>query len=116
MAEVDRYRTQRSYPAAFASQGNSPAVAAFVLGIVGVLTLFLPLVGLGGLVCGVLAVIFGISGWRSANRGASNKGLAISGFVLGLIPLVLAIVLVMFFFVVPFYGLPFLNQTSPAVP
>jgi hypothetical protein len=51
------------------------AVAALVLGIVGV---FIPILG-------VLALIFGGVGLSKANSGASGKGMAIAGLVLGII-------------------------------
>jgi hypothetical protein len=51
------------------------ATASLVLGILG---LFLPILG-------VLALIFGGIGISKANQGATGKGLAIAGLVLGII-------------------------------
>ena len=54
---------------------NGMAVAALVLGIVGLL---LPILS-------VLALIFGGIGMSKANQGASGKGMAVAGLVLGIL-------------------------------
>lgn len=64
------------YPAQVPIQRpNGIATASLVLGI---LALFLPILG-------ILAVIFGGIGISKANQGASGKGLAIAGLVLGIV-------------------------------
>ena len=67
-------------------RSNGFAIAALVCGLVG-LFLF-------GVVLGVLALIFGIIGLRRANAGASGRGMAIAGIVLGVIDIIVYIVLV----------------------
>jgi hypothetical protein len=66
-------------------QNNGMAIASLVCGIAG-LFLF-------GVVLGPLAVIFGALGLSRANRGASGRGMAIAGLVLGLIATVVAVIL-----------------------
>lgn len=78
-------------PSASPSPTNGLAVAALVLGIIGVVFGLLPLTFFIALVCGVLALIFGALGWRKANRGSGRKGMAIAGFILGLAGLGLGI-------------------------
>jgi hypothetical protein len=51
------------------------AIASLVLGIVG---MFLPILG-------ILALIFGGIGISKANQGASGKGMAVAGLVLGIL-------------------------------
>jgi predicted PurR-regulated permease PerM len=71
---------------------NGFGIAALVLGI---LALVLCWTAIGGIVLGVLAVIFAILGIRRANRQeATNKGMAISGLVTGVIGLIIAVVLI----------------------
>jgi hypothetical protein len=66
-------------------RGNGLAVAALVLGIVGAVFGLIPLTPffIAG-VCGVLAVVFGIVGMRKA-KGAPHKGMALAGFILGVL-------------------------------
>src|ERR1700722_4273019 len=67
---------------------NGVGTAALVLGI---LAIVLSWTVLGGIVLGVLAVIFGIVGRGRANRGeATNRGSATAGIVTGVIGVVLA--------------------------
>ncbi|WP_328707773.1 DUF4190 domain-containing protein [Streptomyces mesophilus] len=64
-------------------QSNGLAIAALVLGVAALL-LFWTVIG--GVVLGVLAVIFGIIGARRARAGrAPHKGIAIAGAVLGVL-------------------------------
>lgn len=66
--------------------GNPLAIASLVCGIVGFLVF--------GVVLGPLAAIFGGIALSKANAGASGRGMAIAGLVLGLIATVIAIVLI----------------------
>lgn len=66
--------------------GNGFAVAALVLGIIGVV--FAASFVLAW-ICGLLALIFGLLGRGKATRGASLGGLATAGIVLGCVALVL---------------------------
>ena len=75
---------------------NGFAVAALVLGIVGVVALIvgvvgsIPVVYFAGPPCGVLAFVFGIVGRRRSMRmGAPNRGTATAGIIVGLIAVAL---------------------------
>ncbi len=73
---------------------NGFGVTALVLGLLA-LVLFWTIVG--GIVFGILALIFGLLGRARAKRGeATNGGLSVAGMVLGIIGLLLTIGLVAF--------------------
>lgn len=74
-----------------APTGNGLAVAALVLGILAVV-LFWTI--WGGIILGVLAVIFGAVGRGKAKLGAPNKGLATAGLVLGAAGLIGAVLFI----------------------
>jgi hypothetical protein len=72
---------------------NGLGTAGFVLGLLGVLFSMIPVVGLVAWPMVILGLVFGLLGWRRAQRGgATNKGLAIAGAVLSVIGLVICIV------------------------
>jgi Flp pilus assembly pilin Flp len=71
---------------------NGLGTAALVIGIIALLTCWTVV---GGVVLGLLAIIFGLVGRGRAKRGeATNGGAAMAGTVLGLLSLVVAVVLV----------------------
>jgi hypothetical protein len=76
---------QYGYPQPQQQASNGLAIASLVCGIAGFLVF--------GVVLGPLAVIFGAIGLSRANRGASGRGMAIAGLVLGVLATVIAIVL-----------------------
>jgi MFS family permease len=89
----------------FAAGGNAPygvqrqrnglGTASLVLGILAIIFgfLFAPL----GIVLGVLAIVFAVIGMRRAKRGeASNRGIAISGLVTGIVGLVIGVIIIAF--------------------
>ena len=71
---------------------NGLGTAAMVLGICGLVTSWIPVLGiLGWAACG-LAIVFGAIGLSKAARGtATNKGAATAGLILGIAGLVIAI-------------------------
>ena len=69
---------------------NGAATASMVLGILGVVFLWVPVIGF---VLAVLAVVFGGVGLSRANAGGGNKGQAIAGLVLGCVGIVLPMLL-----------------------
>jgi heme/copper-type cytochrome/quinol oxidase subunit 2 len=74
------------------ARGNGLAVAALVLGIVACLLFWTVF---GGIVLGVLAVIFGIVGARRARGGrAPHRGMSITGLVLGALGLIASAVII----------------------
>jgi len=80
--------------AAGPQQGNGAATASLVLGILGAVFAWLPVIGL---VLGILAVILGYMAIQRANAGASGKGLAIAGLVLGIVGTVFGLLWILIF-------------------
>lgn len=72
---------------------NGLGTAGFVLGLVGLIFAFIPLIGIIAWPLTILGLIFGIVGTLRANRGqASNKGMAITAVVLSAIGLVICVI------------------------
>ncbi|CAL9319742.1 DUF4190 domain-containing protein [Streptomyces sp. R02] len=83
--------TGHAGPAGTGERRNGFGIAALVLGIVGALLFW---TAIGGIVLGLLAVIFGVLGFRRARRGAATNGtMAVIGAVLGALALVVSSVL-----------------------
>lgn len=71
---------------------NGLGTAGFVLGLVGLIFAFIPIIGIIAWPLTILGLVFGIVGTLRANRGqASNKGLAITAVVLSAIGLVICV-------------------------
>jgi hypothetical protein len=71
---------------------NGFGTTALVLGIVGAALGLVPLLGLIAIVLGLLALVFGLLGWSNTHRQlATNKGMAVSGTILGAVALALGI-------------------------
>lgn len=72
---------------------NGLGTAGFVLGLVGLIFAFIPLIGVVAWPLTILGLIFGLIGTMRARSGkATNKGIAISGLVLSIIGLVICII------------------------
>ncbi|MEW1599758.1 DUF4190 domain-containing protein [Streptomyces sp. NPDC093808] len=70
---------------------NGFGITALVLGIVGALLFW---TAIGGIVLGLLAVVFGVLGFRRGRRGVATNGtMAVIGAVLGALALVVSSVL-----------------------
>ena len=77
-----------------AAPANAFAVAALVLGVVGlVLTVAFKL----AFACDVMAVVFGALGMARAREGARDGGLAKAGMILGMVGLGILLVIVLLF-------------------
>ena len=77
------------------AQRNGWGTAALVLGILGVLTCWTLV---GGILLGLLAVVFGFLGRGRARRGeASNGGSALAGLILGVIAIAASASLIAFY-------------------
>jgi hypothetical protein len=101
----EQYRSPRTYGANTPGDSQAPGygtaparprngfgIAALVLGL---LALLLCWTIVGGIVFGIVAVIFGLLGRARARRGeATNGGMSVAGTVLGVIGLLLTIGLV----------------------
>jgi hypothetical protein len=80
------------YGAPAAQRRNGFGVAALVLGVLAVLSAWTVI---GGIILGILAVIFGVLGRGRARRGeATNGGMSMAGIVLGVIGTLIAIALI----------------------
>jgi Domain of unknown function (DUF4190) len=98
---------QQGYPQGYPQQGypqgpggygygqparNGFGVAALVLGIIAIVTCW---TFVGGIVFGILALIFGILGRGRARRGeASNGGVALAGIITGAVGLILSVLFI----------------------
>ncbi|WP_020670963.1 DUF4190 domain-containing protein [Amycolatopsis nigrescens] len=79
-------------PPPVAQPKNGLGTAGFVLGLIGLLVAFVPLVGVVAWPLVILGLIFSIIGVVRASKGqANNKGLAIAGIVLSAAGFVVAI-------------------------
>jgi heme/copper-type cytochrome/quinol oxidase subunit 2 len=75
-----------------ARPSNGLGTAGFVVGLIGLLFSFLPVIGVIAWPLVILGVIFSAIGIARANKGAAtNKGLAIAGLVLSVIGLVFCV-------------------------
>lgn len=73
---------------------NGMGTTSLVLGIIGLVTSWIPGVACFGWIMCILAVIFGGIGISNANKGlATNKGVATTGLVLGIAAFALGIIL-----------------------
>ncbi|WP_399880453.1 DUF4190 domain-containing protein [Streptomyces sp. BBFR51] len=82
----------QAHQGAGARHGNGMAIAALVLGILAVL-LFWTVIG--GVVLGLLALIFGIIGARRARGGrAPHRGMSIVAAVLGALGVIASVVII----------------------
>ena len=68
------------------NEGKGFSIAAVVLGILGIVGSFIPVVCYFTLVCAILGIIFGVKG-RKMSTAALGKpsGIATAGFVLGIV-------------------------------
>jgi hypothetical protein len=103
MSTIDSSAPAATYGTPATGARNGSGTAALVLGIVAVVLCWSVV---GGIVLGILAVIFGIVGRGRANRGeATNRGSATAGIVTGVIGIILAGALIAF-------GVSILNSTA----
>jgi hypothetical protein len=71
---------------------NGLAIAGMVLGIVGLVLAFIPCVGwILGIILGIVGAALSGIGLASANKSGSGKGMAISGLILSILAIVVAI-------------------------
>lgn len=97
----DPYNSGYGYGGGDPKARNIWGILALVAGIIALLSSFgalIPIVGIFigifALVVGIVAVIFGFVGLNAAKKGkATNKGLSITGLILGALAIVLSIVL-----------------------
>ncbi|WP_454301889.1 hypothetical protein [Salana multivorans] len=73
--------------------GNGLATAGFVLGLLGFLGSFIPLLNVVGIVLGVIGAILAAVGLAKAKTAGSGKGLAVAGVILGVLAVIVAIII-----------------------
>jgi len=71
---------------------NGLATAGFVLGLIGLLGSFIPVINIVGIVIGVVGAVLAAVGLAKAKKLGAGKGLAMSGLILGLLALIIGIV------------------------
>ncbi|MFI8966245.1 DUF4352 domain-containing protein [Streptomyces sp. NPDC053493] len=87
------YDTQLPHSPAPVALRNGLGTTALILGIIGTLSGFIPLFFWLAGVLGLIALILGLAGRGRVKRGeANNKGVALTGTILGLAALVLSVV------------------------
>lgn len=74
-----------------ATGSNGLATAGFVLGLLGFLGSFIPVINVVGIVLGLLGAILAGVGLAVSKRANVGKGLALAGLILGLLAIVIAI-------------------------
>jgi hypothetical protein len=77
-----------------AAPRNGLGTAALVLGIIGLLVGWIPIIGTAiGVILGIIAIVLGVVGRGRAKQGeASNGGVALGGLILGILSIVIAII------------------------
>lgn len=77
---------------------NGMGIASFVLGLLGLLTSFIPVVGVVAWPMVIIGLVLGFVALGKAGRGrATNKGMAIAGIVLSALGLVVCVIWVVLF-------------------
>lgn len=74
-----------------AKASNGLAIAGFVLGLLGFLGSFIPLINIVGIVMGVVGAVLAAVGLAKAKKSGTGKGLAMSGLILGGLALIIGI-------------------------
>lgn len=72
---------------------NGLATAGFVLGLLGLLTCWIPILNILGIILGILGVVLAAVGLAKSKTVAAGRGLAIAGIVLGLLGVLVAILI-----------------------
>lgn len=72
---------------------NGLATAGFVLGLVGLLTCWIPILNVLGILLGILGIVLAAVGFAKSKKVGTGKGLAIAGMVLGALAVLLAVLI-----------------------
>ncbi|MBT2398410.1 DUF4190 domain-containing protein [Streptomyces sp. ISL-100] len=93
---MSQYTQQPQFPQAptpAAQARNGLGTAALILGVIGALSGLIPFFFWLAGILGIIALIMGLAGRGRAKRGgATNKGVALAGAILGLISLIMSVV------------------------
>src|SRR5262245_40491619 len=80
-------------PPAPVKGSNGLATAGFILGLLGLLGSWIPVLNILGIVLGVLGVVLAGVGLAKSKKANAGKGLAIAGIVLGALAVIFAILI-----------------------
>jgi hypothetical protein len=72
---------------------NGLAVAGFVLGLLGLLGSFIPVVNIGAIIFAVIGIALAAVGLFRSKTARAGKGLAIAGLILGSLAIIIAIII-----------------------
>ena len=80
-------------PAPAPSGSNGLATAGFVLGLLGLLGCWIPVLNIVAIILAVLGVVLAGVGLAKSKRAGAGRGLAIAGLVLGVLAVIFAIII-----------------------
>lgn len=72
---------------------NGLATAGFVLGLLGLLTSWIPVLNILGIILAVIGVVLAAVGLAKSKRVNAGKGLAVAGLVLGVLAVIIAVLI-----------------------
>ncbi|SKA02919.1 protein of unknown function [Pilibacter termitis] len=72
---------------------NGFAIAALVLGIIGIVGSLIPILNIFSLLLGIVGLVLGILAILKANRQGSSKGMSIAGIILSSLTILVAIII-----------------------
>jgi len=72
---------------------NGLAIAGFILGLLGFLGCFIPILNIGAIVLAVIGIILAAIGLIASKTKGSGKGLALAGLILGVLAVIIGIVM-----------------------
>lgn len=76
-----------------AKGSNGLATAGFVLGLLGLLASWIPVLNVVGMILGVIGAVLAAVGLAKVKTTGAGKGLAISGLILGVLAVIVAIII-----------------------
>lgn len=76
-----------------AKGSNGLATAGFVLGLLGLLSSWIPFLNILGIILGVIGVVLAAVGLAKSKEVDAGKGLAIAGIVLGVLAVIIAVLI-----------------------
>jgi hypothetical protein len=76
-----------------AKGSNGLATAGFVLGLLGLLSSWIPVLNIVGIILAVIGVVLAAVGLAKSKKVNAGKGLAIAGLVLGVLAVILAVLI-----------------------
>ncbi len=92
MSDIQAAQPAPTSQPAPAKASNGLATAGFVLGLLGFLGSFIPLINIVGILLGVVGAILAAIGLVKAKKVGTGKGLALTGLILGVLALIIGIV------------------------